>query len=174
MIIDTKRLKIIQCNQEILSAAIDGTLENKLDIIVPENWTEFGVEALNYSREKLMIAESEQSWWTYFPIYKSENKLIGSGGYMGKPTEDGAVEIGYEIAPDYRNQGLATEFSKALIENAFRHEAVNHIYAHTLGEINPSAKVLEKLGFDKVEELQDPTDGAIWKWKLLKTNDTLS
>jgi len=76
------------------------------------------------------------------------------------------VEIGYEIALDYRNRGLATEMTKGLIENAFRDERVRLIVAHTLGQDNASTKVLQKCGFKKVEEINDPDDGLIWKWEL--------
>ena len=113
--------------------------------------------------------EEEKGWWTYIPIYKPENKLIGSGGYQGKPTDDGTVEIGYEILADYRNRGLATEMTLALVENAFRSPAVRSVIAHTLGEENSSTRVLRKCGFEKIDEIIHPQEGIIWKWKLSKT-----
>ena len=114
--------------------------------------------------EKLTKSEEEKGWWSYFPIYKPENKLIGSGGYKGKPTTEGVVEIGYEIAPAFRNRGLATEMAKGLIENALKDKRVQTIIAHTLAEDNPSTKVLQKCGFEKVQEINDPEDGLIWKY----------
>jgi len=170
MILETARLKIIQCDVEILEEAVKGNsnVATKLDVKVPENWTEFGKEALEYVINKLEENTSESGWWTYLPIHKSENKLIGSGGYKGKPTQGGEIEIGYEIAPKYRNQGFATEFTIALIENAFKDDYVKLISAHTLGEFNPSTKVLLKCGFEKVDELNDPDEGIIWKWELQK------
>jgi len=170
MIIETKNLKLISCDTEILKSAIEGNeiLAKKINVTVQDNWTEFGVDALKYSLAKLAESEEEKNWWTYFPVYKKENKLIGSGGYKGKPTTDGIVELGYEIMSDYRNRGIATEMTKGLIENAFRDEKVKSIIAHTLGQDNPSTKVLRKCGFKKVEEINDPNDGLIWKWELKK------
>jgi RimJ/RimL family protein N-acetyltransferase len=168
MIIETEKLKLISCDTEILNAAIQGNeiLAKKLNANVQDNWTEFGVGALQYSLDRLSESEDEKDWWTYLPIYKQDNKLIGSGGYKGKPTNEGTVELGYEIAPDYRNRGLATEMTKGLIENAFKDERVKTIIAHTLGQDNASTKVLQKCGFKKVEEINDPDDGLIWKWEL--------
>lgn len=168
MTIETKNLKLIPCDMQILQSAIQGNeiLAKKMNVIVQDNWTEFGVGALQYSLDKLSESEEEKNWWTYFPIHKQDNKLIGSGGYKGKPTADGTVELGYEIAPDYRNLGFATEMTKGLIENAFKDERVKLILAHTLGQDNPSTKVLLKCGFKKVEEINDPDDGLIWKWEL--------
>ncbi|HKJ80351.1 MAG TPA: GNAT family N-acetyltransferase, partial [Prolixibacteraceae bacterium] len=76
------------------------------------------------------------------------------------------VEIGYEIIPAYRNRGLATEMTMGLVENAFKYDKVKSIIAHTLGQENPSTKVLTKCGFDKIEEINDPNEGIIWKWEL--------
>ncbi|RIV23987.1 N-acetyltransferase [Fibrisoma montanum] len=168
MTIETKNLKLIPCDTEILKSAIQGNenLAEKLNISVQDNWTEFGVGALEYSLDRLTESEEQKNWWTYFPIHKQDNKLIGCGGYKGKPTNDGTVELGYEIAPDYRNRGLATEMANGLIENAFKDERVKLIIAHTLGQDNPSTRVLQKCGFEKVEEINDPDDGLIWKWEL--------
>jgi [ribosomal protein S5]-alanine N-acetyltransferase len=168
MTIETENLKLIPCDTEILKSAIQGNeiLANKINVTVQDIWTEFGVAALQYSLDKLTESEEEKNWWTYFPVHKQDNKLIGSGGYKGKPTTQGTVELGYEIAPSYRNRGLATEMTKGLIENAFRDERVKAIIAHTLGQDNPSTKVLQKCGFEKVKEINDPDDGLIWKWEL--------
>ena len=168
MTIETKSLKLIACDTKILNAAIQGNdiLSRKIHVTVEDGWTEFGVVALKYSRDRLKESKEEENWWTYFPIHKQDNKLIGSGGYKGKPTSEGTVEIGYEIAPHFRNRGLATEMTKGLIENAFKDGRVKSIIAHTLGQENPSTKVLKKCGFIKIGEIEDTDDGLIWKWEL--------
>lgn len=170
MTIETKNLSLIACDTDVLKAAIAGNndLAQKLNVAVQDNWTEFGVEALQYSLDKLSKSEEEKGWWTYFPIHKQDNKLIGSGGYQGQPTPEGSIEIGYEIAKEYRNRGLATEMTKGLVENAYKDQRVKLIIAHTLGQENPSTKVLEKCGFKKVEEISDPEHGVLWKWELKK------
>ncbi len=168
MTIETENLRLIQCDAEILQEAIAGdkNLAEKLGVTVQENWTEFGIGALQYSFDRLSESESERGWWTYFPIHRQDNKIIGSGGYKGKPADDGTVELGYEIASTYRNRGLATEMTQGLIEHAFKDKRVKSILAHTLGQENPSTKVLQKCGFKKMEEINDPDDGLIWKWEL--------
>lgn len=168
MEIETENLLIIQCDAQILEAAIAGkeNLARKLGVIVHENWTEFGIEPLRFSYDRLSASEEEKGWWTYLPKHKKDNKIIGSGGYKGKPTLAGTVELGYEIALDYRNQGLATEMTMGLIEHAYKDSRVKLILAHTLGYENPSTSVLKKCGFKKVDEMNDPDDGLIWKWEL--------
>ncbi|MES2681495.1 MAG: GNAT family N-acetyltransferase [Bacteroidota bacterium] len=168
MIIETKNLKLIPCDAAILKSAIEGNdkLAEKLNINVADNWTAFGLDALKYSLDKLSKDIEESGWSTYFPILKQNNKLIGSGGYKGKPDQDGCVEIGYEIAPDYRNRGFAGEMAAGLVSNALADQRIKLITAHTLGEVNASTKILTACGFAKVAELNDPEDGLIWKWML--------
>lgn len=170
MIIETENLKLIPCNTEILKYAIAGNevLAEKLGITVADNWTEFGVSALQYALDKLLESKEEEEWWTFFPIHKKDNRLIGSGGFNGKPTEDGIVELGYEIMEAYRNQGFATEMAKGLIQKAFANNNVSTIIAHTLGQENPSTSVLTKCGFEKVEAFNDPDEGLLWKWELIR------
>ena len=77
MTIETKNLKLIPCDTDILKSAIEGNeiLANKLKVTVQGNWTEFGVGALKYSLDRLTESEEEKNWWTYFPIHKQDNKL---------------------------------------------------------------------------------------------------
>ena len=85
---ETKNLILIPCDTEILKSAIQGNdvLARKINVTVPDNWTEFGVGALKYSLDRLTESDEETNWWTYFPIHRQDNKLIGSGGYKGSPT----------------------------------------------------------------------------------------
>ena len=168
MIIETEHLRLVGGDMDILKSALSSNdqLSNKLGVSLADKWTEFGIEAIQYSLERLLESREESGWWTYFPIHKRDNTLIGSGGYKGKPTAEGTVELGYEIAPSYRNKGLATEMTKGLIANAFKNARVSVILAHTLGQENSSTHVLTKCGFQKVEEINDPQDGLLWKWEL--------
>ncbi len=166
--LETDRLLLISCTPELLEQALAGdtALAAYLRVKVPENWTEFGAPALSYALDKLKGSDSDQNWWTYFPIHKQDNTLIGTYGYKGPPNARGEAEIGYEIAEAYRNKGLATELANALADNAFAAEEVTSVLAHTLGEPNASTKVLTKCGFQKTEVIEDEEEGTIWKWEL--------
>lgn len=170
MKIETSNLVLIGCNKEILESALvdNQKLADLLRITVPANWTEFGSGPIKYTLEKISSA-NELGWWTWFPVHRKDNTLIGTGGYKGSPV-NGMVEIGYEIIPAYRNKGLATEFANALITHAFTFSYIHTVTAHTLAEVNPSTKVLSKCGFIKIDEINDPDDGLIWKWELKKTS----
>ncbi len=117
-----------------------------------------------------MIERDERNldWGAYLIIHKSEYVLIGTCGFKGIPDENNFVEIGYEIARDYRNQELATEVTQLLLSKALVDESVVGIIAHTLAEKNASTRVLEKMGFSFERAIEDEENGTIWKWGLIK------
>ena len=166
----TNRLQLICGSSQILKAAIESNMKlaSALNVQVPSNWTSFGTKVFHYVLEKIERNNAEPEWWTYFPILKREQILVGCCGYKGSPDENGIVEIGYEVAPDLRNRGFATEIANALIQHAFYDEKVESIIAHTLAETNASTRVLEKCGMIKVSELSDKLEGQIWRWKIAK------
>src|SRR6266446_4854207 len=160
-IIETKRLLLISCDEEMLRAILssDMAIAKLLGVNVASPWTEAGEPAFKFSLDKVSSYPEEKKWWTYLPVLKEENILIGSGGYKGKPDAEGMVEFGYEIAAAYRNRGLATEMARALIQHAFENSEVKIVVAHTLAEENASVKVLKKCGMNFIEEILHPDDG---------------
>lgn len=168
--IESENFLLIACDQKILESAIQGNIElsKQIKANIPNNWTKFGERALAFSLGKIKSSKSEKNWWSYLPILKAENKLIGLCGYKGRPDENGIVEIGYEIKSEYNNKGYATEIAKALIKDAFKNKKVTYIQAHTLGQSNASAKVLTKCFFEKVEDIENEELGTICKWLLTK------
>lgn len=91
---------------------------------------------------------------------------MGNGGFKGEPNESGIVEIGYEIAAEYWNRGLATEAVQGLIDYAFDREEVRAVNAHTLGEANASNRVLQKVGMRFVSDVVHSQLGTIWLWQI--------
>ena len=132
-----------------------------------DNWNHFP-EAMAWTLNRLKAHPDELGWWNYIIIQGLDARVAGTCGFKGKPTPEGTVEIGYEIADRYQSQGLATEAAAALIHHAFRHPEVNTIYAHTLPEENASGKVLQNLNFVFDSETFDVEDGRLWKWRLKK------
>ncbi len=170
MIIETPSLILLPGTEELLTCAIagDDRLSAQLGFQVAGNWTEFGIGPLEYALHRITEHPKEKGWWTYFPVHKADRLLIGSCGYKGPVTEEGIVEIGYEITPGYRNKGLAIEIANGLIKHAFSFPEVELVQAHTLAEENASVHILKKCDFVKTAEINDPEDGLIWKWQLPK------
>jgi RimJ/RimL family protein N-acetyltransferase len=165
--IKTERLTLIACKQEHFDAfeRNENELAEMLDVELADGWLVFP-EVISYSREFLKNNPDAANWWMYFFIHSADRKLIGNGGFKGKPDDAGTVEIGYAVAPAYRGKGLATEAAQGLIDFAFSNAQIQTIQAHTLAEENESVKVLRKVGMEFVKEFNDPEDGDIRQWQL--------
>lgn len=152
----TDRLILVPCNLELFEALDKGKehLARVLEARIPERWPLFP-DSISYFHEPLKVDPELLGWGTWLVVQKEGRIMVGEGGYGGKPGEDGQVEIGYAILPDFRGQGFATEFAQALISNAFANDHVTRVEAGTLksgDEAMASMQVLKKLGFAQSDE----------------------
>ncbi len=163
-------LRVICADEQILKSVIigDEEISRLLQIKVNPGWTVYGTQVFKYVLDKLKEDATHPQWWAYLIVLASESALVGNCGYKGRPDENGGVEIGYSVSPNYRNRGIATEAARLLVENAFSYREVNFVQAHTLAEENASTRVLSKCGFQKTGILKDEEDGLLWKWKIEK------
>ena len=170
--LQTERLFLVPANLPMLEAIADqdwASLSAQLGgVDMADHWLHFP-EAMIWMRDFLREHQADINWWNYLIIHRTDVRLIGTCGYKGTPSLAGEVEIGYEIAEDYQGNGLATEAARALVANAFAHEAVKIIMAHTLAEKNASNTLLQKIGFQFIAEHIDIEDGKIWEWRLERT-----
>lgn len=125
---------------------------------LPDGWPEFpeGLAPLD--------GPGEVAPWTGY-LFSIGDCLVGNGGFVGPPDTTGTVEIGFEIAPAFRNRGYATAAAAALIELAFEHRACR-VMAHTLAERNASNTALRKAGMAFVGTEPEPSLGHIWRFAV--------
>ncbi len=126
-----------------------------LDADIPATWPPpLNDEASMVWFTRYLEANPHAIGWAawYFLLRSSPDKFIaiGNGGFKGKPSGDGTVEIGYSILEDYQRRGFAPEAVSTLIDWAFSHQDVTRIIAHTLTDLHPSIRVLEKNRFEYV------------------------
>lgn len=166
--LSTDHLRIINCDLQAIQMVLEGNevLSMYFAIQVPAGWTEFGAPIFEYTLERLKSNPEDAPWWTWLPVLRETNELVGSCGFKGKPNADGEVEIGYEIAASERQKGLGTEAALALRDWAFRSPEVKKVIAHTLAELNPSTRILQHCGMIQVGELEDPDEGPVWRWEI--------
>jgi hypothetical protein len=92
--------------------------------------------------------------------------IIGSGGFKSAPNNL-RVEIGYNVAPRYRNRGYATEGVNLLVQSAFKFENIKEVVAEVLSSNISSARVLEKLEFVMCASYEE-TEGKMNLWERKK------
>lgn len=150
----------------LLDAAIDGeqALSRALGgYAVAEGWQVFG-KALPAARDALARDPESSRWGARLFVLADSRTLAGWGGFKGSPA-DGAVELGYAVAPALRGEGIASDAVRQMLREAFSHSEVQAVIAHTLSELGPSTKVLEKTGFVHDGQVTNKKDGQLWRWR---------
>jgi RimJ/RimL family protein N-acetyltransferase len=103
--------------------------------------------------------ELAQGWYGWYAInidpVSRERSLVGSGGYFGPPDDNGVVEIGYSVLPEWQGRGYATEIVNALVTHASSFDNTKTIIAHTSPENDASKRVLISSGFREVGVSED-------------------
>ena len=173
--ITTARLELITATAALLQAALaaDEALAMALAAALPSTWPPEHYERsmLEYTLAQLQEGPGQAGWWMYFFVAHPRSPdaprtLLGTGGFKGPPSEDGAVEVGYAIVPEYQRQGYAIEAVGGLLSHAFNVPAVRRVIAETLPELIPSIGVLEKTGFRLIGEGSEP---GVIRFELLRT-----
>lgn len=81
-------------------------------------------------------------------ILKSNGRMIGRCGLQPSPKKRGRMDanIAWLFEEAYWNQGLATEFARAMIQIGFEQLRITRIYARADQRNQPSIRVMEKAG----------------------------
>jgi ribosomal-protein-alanine N-acetyltransferase len=86
---------------------------------------------------------------------KDNPKLIGTIVYWNIVKEKDEAEVGYELLPQYRGQGIMHEALLKVIEFGFKTLGLKIIVADPRAINEPSVKLLEKCGFAKKSEVDN-------------------
>ncbi len=154
----TDRLRLTAATPAMLKAELsDGVhLAELLEADVPAGWPPDLLDeaAVQYTLDKTEQGPEQVGWWMWFVILTEHHQhtLIGGAGYKGPPDEQGSVEIGYGIVPEFQRHGYGTEAAKALIRRAFDDDAIKLVIAETLPELEASIKVMNKCGMSFLGE----------------------
>jgi RimJ/RimL family protein N-acetyltransferase len=89
---------------------------------------------------------------------------IGTCAFKAAPA-DGAVEIAYYTFAPFERRGHGKAMVRRLVEIAAASGAVERVVAHTNAAANPSVAILRGLGFAARGEVDDPSDGRVWRWE---------
>lgn len=151
---ETQRLRLIQGTGEL--ARLERTnlpeFARQIGASVPASWPLVPAQIIEFWERRLRDA-GEIGWWNwYFVLRGAPDVLVGGGGFKGRPSPEGIIEIGYSVAPEFQNQGYATEGVGGLIEWAFGQTSVKSIIAEVFPGNLPSLRVLEKNDFASIGE----------------------
>jgi len=155
----TNHLELVAATFDHVCAEIESPerLASLLGVQVSSGWPpgEYDRSAQEFFRYRLEEGGiSAVGWYGWYALLRegagNSSTLVGAGGYVGPPNEEGEVEIGFSMMPLWQGAGYATEMAKALIANALSDVRVQKIVAHTTPQNAASLKVLMKCGFQYI------------------------
>lgn len=114
--------------------------------------------------EMLRIAAEFPGFGQWIATVKTTGEFIGWFELEPNHPNQGDVEIGYRLLPDYWGQGLASEGASELLRYAFENLGAARVTAITMAVNTPSRKVMERIGLSHVrtfhEHFDDPLPGT--------------
>jgi RimJ/RimL family protein N-acetyltransferase len=177
----TDRLELVPLTVDLCEAEARGpdVVGRTLRVRVPASWPPpvFEPEDLERLRQRLERDPASRAWTLYYLVQRpavtaAPRELLGIAGYVGPPSAEGVVEIGYAIAEEHQRRGYATEAVRALIQQAFANANVAGVAATTYASLEPSIGVLRKAGFALVG--QDAASGLVryerWREPMRDSN----
>ncbi|NMM48500.1 GNAT family N-acetyltransferase [Marinigracilibium pacificum] len=116
---------------------------------------------------------SENGFGLYAVIDKVSNQFIGQCG-ISLQDINGVIlpEIGYQIKPEFRNQGIATESARYWLNQGVENLGLENIFIHTYVKNVPSQRVAVKIGMKYLGEYDKymPRYNLIWKHVIFSNN----
>jgi len=157
-----RRMRLVPATAELVRAELTSkvALAEALGALVPANWPpEDWADVLPLFLEFLEGESQHVGWYGWYGLLTDAQPgalvLAAGGGFKGPP-EDGEVEIGYAVLPQFQRRGYATEMVVALTAWALAQAGVERVIAEVKAENHPSLRVLAKAGFQLVGEGKEP------------------
>ena len=128
--------------------------------------------------ETLKIIEMVQKQYVdhkigrFATILKETGEFIGWTGikFVNDHVENGNTnfyDYGYRLHEKFWNKGYATEASIAWLDYGFNQMNIDKMHAYTHAQNGASNQVLQKVGFQFMEDYPDK-EGVIWKWWMME------
>lgn len=162
--LDSARLELIACAGALspLAYAPAEDLQAALGCPIMSDWLDDEARFLiSYYADWIVADPSQLGWGLWLLREKSDDVIIGSAGFKGKPDWHGVVEMGYGVSATYRQRGYASEAARTLVGWAFQQPKVSVITAECLFNNIASRRVLERLGMARTGR-----EGEYDRWQL--------
>ena len=164
--LETARLTLVALTAEFIRALSSRRVaEALIGAALPDGWPDEELASLLPLYAGWMAKDpGVLGFGPWAVVHRGELLVVGSAGFLGLPTPDGSVELGFGMHPDHRRRGYASEAAQALVEWSLDQTAVDRVFASCEPDNRPSMRVLEKVGMTRISE-----DGAIVTWELART-----
>src|SRR5438067_7167355 len=147
-VIRSERLDLLELNTEALQLIMDkdgAGLGALLGVEVPRAWLDI-VQAEENHRT-IFADPRAQPWLSRGIVLRDTGCLVGEVGFHQRPDDLAVVELGYEVLPGYRRQGIAGEAIRALTDWAHSTGLAEIVYVTIERHNAASIGLARSLGF---------------------------
>ncbi|MBX3511080.1 MAG: GNAT family N-acetyltransferase [Hyphomonadaceae bacterium] len=170
LVLTSQRLALLALDRELaaLQASSRTAFFNAIAVMHEPLWppAPFETIALDWARLQLAHDPEGQGWYGWVLLAnggeRSPPRLVGIAALIGRPDDDGEVELAFGLMPEFRGLGYAGETVRALSAWAFANGA-RRVIAHLDAENIHAAHTLAKNGF--ADTGQPPYPGVA-RWAL--------
>jgi RimJ/RimL family protein N-acetyltransferase len=112
-----------------------------------------------YRADQVAVEPNDADWVTGVIWADDLGIAVGTAGFHGPPDNEGMVEVGYSVDPQYRRRGYARAALVELLARAAREPGVSRVRASIRPDNTASRDLVLSYGFVAVGEQQDDVDG---------------
>ncbi|PRY10654.1 RimJ/RimL family protein N-acetyltransferase [Pontibacter ummariensis] len=162
----TDRLVLVPFTLTVAQSLLQGNVSvlEELQLQPTTYWPDQeALETLPKIINNLELVQEPTGFESWMVVLQSNKTVIGDAGFKGLPNAEGEVDIGYAIIEQEHRKGYGLEVARGLAGWALEQPGVKAITAKCLIHNAPSARILEKLGMQKVNR-----DETMIHWRLDK------
>ena len=113
---------------------------------------------LRWRVPQVKLNPSVNKWFVRWMVEKSSREIVGSISFHGSPDEQGMMEIGLSVHPDFQRLGFATEALTGMWSWVIDQPGVKTLRYTVAPDNVASVALVEKFGFVCVGQQIDPED----------------
>lgn len=170
LILTGERLALLALDRELaaLQASSRTAFFNAIAVTHEPVWppAPFEAGAFEWAARGLELDPEGEGWYGWALLAnageRAPPRIVGIAALIGRPDEDGDVELAFGLLPEFRGRGYASETVRTLVAWAFANGArrvIVHLDAEDLG----AAQALAKNGFADIGERPYP---GVARWAL--------
>ncbi|MBA2668136.1 MAG: GNAT family N-acetyltransferase [Trueperaceae bacterium] len=129
----------------------------------PPEWLPGDLDDLRAVLERRRANPQAPRPWTGTVIDRARREAVGQIGCLDVPDAARAVEVRYATNLGDRDRGYATEAGAAFVDWLLERPEVESVVAECLVTNAASVRVLEKTGFEPLDEREDD-EGRLLRW----------
>lgn len=170
LVLTGERLALLALDHDlaVLQAASRSAFFNALAVSHEPLWppAPFETASFDWAAKNLAHDPDGQGWYGWALLAnegeRSPPRLVGIAALIGRPDEEGDVELAFGLLPEFRGRGYGGETVRALAAWAFANGA-RRVIAHLDAEDIGAAHTLAKNGFADTNE---PPYPGVARWAL--------